>query len=114
MTLVVGDFEIYLLVHFPMCRQVYDGFSVTLPHPARLDQVRGSCWVISKKVRNDADSAQATQWLDSCQLLMMTSATLIEALYEAVDEWLQERSKSNLTELSSEERHRVTNMRGFS
>lgn len=37
------------------------------------------------------------------ELLMMTSATLIEALYEAVSDWLSENAngKTNIMELSS-------------
>ncbi len=40
---------------------------------------------------------------------MMTSATLVEALRAACDEWLQERGKSKITDL--DEKERIKNIR---
>ena len=41
-------------------------------------------------------------WTSGVELQMMTSATLIEALYDAVDEWLREKSKSSIGELNEQ------------
>ena len=57
--------------------------------------------MIQKRI---AQNTESQAWTDSCELLMMTSATLVEALYEACDEWLQERGKSKITELDEKDR----------
>lgn len=45
----------------------------------------------------------AGSWACDRELMMMTSATLIEALYEAVDDHLHSLGKSNITELTSKD-----------
>jgi hypothetical protein len=72
-------------------------------------EVRGNAWVIQKKrqsasaVVSVASEFQVNSEL--CELHMMTSATLIEALYDAVDTWLANYTagKTNLTELTDKD-----------
>ena len=67
-------------------------------------EVRGSAWVVSKKVHGTPSLEHgAGTWACDRELMMMTSATLIEALYEAVDDYLRDLGKSNITELSSKD-----------
>ena len=58
--------------------------------------------MVSKKVPGCALSHDqgAGGWACERELMMMTSATLIEALYEAVDDYLHTLGKSNITELN--------------
>lgn len=53
-------------------------------------QVRGSPWVIARRRAGHASDGQSADGNGNQEFLMMTSATLIEALYEAVDEWLRD------------------------
>lgn len=55
------------------------------------------------KKRVNGQPGGGAHWTDGLELQMMTSATLIEALYDAVEEWLGARSKSSLAELNEED-----------
>ena len=57
--------------------------------------------MISKRVAPANDTGG---WAEGCELLMMTSATLIEALYEAVDDYLLDKSKTSIRDLNEKER----------
>lgn len=60
--------------------------------------------MVSKKVGGTPSLEHgAGTWACDRELMMMTSATLIEALYEAVDDYLRDLGKSNITELSSKD-----------
>ena len=64
--------------------------------------------MVSKKVAGHAPASGesgAGGWACDRELMMMTSATLIEALYEAVDDYLRAIGKSNITELNSKDSH---------
>ena len=67
-------------------------------------EVRGSAWVIAKRRASQTADAGTLLSRDSHELHMMTSATLIEALYECVQDWLQQNSnKTNLLELDDKD-----------
>ena len=74
-------------------------------------QVRGSAWVIAKRKPNPPDGHTTLQLGgatdvdgDRFELHCMTSATLIEALYSAVDDWLQENTGGKqLTQLDEQD-----------
>lgn len=55
--------------------------------------------MVAKKVALASEGVTPT-WANQHELMMMTSATLIEALYEAVDDHLRELGKSNITEMN--------------
>ena len=70
------------------------------------DEVRGSCWVIVKRrLATTDDFSSAASGIDGndYELHMMTSATLIEALYSCVADWLHEKGKASLSELDEKE-----------
>lgn len=79
----------------PMVERFLIPFVTTVSYPL---EVRGNAWVIAKKISTATDG----HWVESCELHMMTSATLIEALYEAVDEYLHERGKKTINEFTEQ------------
>lgn len=75
---------------------------MTRSPPSRFE-VRGSAWVIAKRRASETPDAGTLLSRDSHELHVMTSATLIEALYECVEDWLRENNKTNILELDDKD-----------
>lgn len=87
---------------------LYGHLPTTVSNPLPF-KVRGSPWVISRRRAGGAGVAdsngQSADGTLNCELLMMTSATLIEALYECCDDWLRDNApgKATIADLDAEE-----------
>ena len=85
--------------------------SILLIHSNRApsDEVRGSAWVITKRRPGATECSLSCSGVKdgNIELHCMTSATLIEALYSCVDDYLESIGKKCITDLNEQETHLV-------